>query len=302
MRTWTLVVAAVGSALLAGGAEAACPGNAPMAGVVQSVQGARGGVTIVRQGGRIPASVATPVCGGDQIQVSGPGATVSIRFMDGGARTYAATATLPAPAGANRMGRALEGRLEAFAPSAQTYGRSMVSRGGEATPFEFEALSLTTGDARVSAAWPELDIRWFGGVGPFTVELDRPTAGANPVKRADVVEREARLNTGRLEAGRWQVTVTDLAGRTAKGAFTVDSTLASPTMAAPDAPFAEWDDALNAVSIGGKPAMVFEAQQVLAHAPTAGLDRAPFYLALACSGDPGRRACAAHGVAPAASP
>lgn len=298
MHTRILVLAAMGSALVGGAAHAACPGNAPMAGVIQSVQGARGGVTIVRQGGRIPAAVATPVCGGDQIQVSGPGASVSVRFMDGGARTFSGTTTVPAPVGANRMGRAVEGRLEAFAPSAQTYGRSMVSRGGDPTPFEFEAASLTTGDARISGNWRDLDIRWFGGVGPYTVQLDRPAGGAGAVKRADIVDHDARLPVDHLEPGRWQVTVTDLAGRTAKGAFTVDPGLASPTMAAADSPFAEWDDALDAVSVGEKPELVFEAQQLLSHAPASGLDRTPFYLALACKGDPGRKACQAWATAP----
>ena len=269
---------AFGLLLAAGAAEAACPGGAPMAGVVESVRGPQGGVVVVRGGQRIYPGTATLVCGRDVIQATAPGASVSVRFADGATRSYAGGSfTLPEPAGASRLGRAFEGRVQAFAPESQTYGRSMVTRGGGPTPFDFEAAALTGGSARLSGGWHDVDVRWFGGVGPFTVTLTGP---GGPVHVDNVEPREALL-PAHLAPGHWTVEVQDLAGRKVDGAFNVDPALTTP---APPAvgPFAEWDAALAAVSLGEQPDLVFEAQQVLAHAPAQGLDRSAFYETLAC--------------------
>ncbi|HWE44384.1 MAG TPA: hypothetical protein VG407_00030 [Caulobacteraceae bacterium] len=278
MTTKLVVLAALGMAFAAGAAHAACPGGAPMAGVVESVRGPQGGVVVVRSGQRIYPVTATVVCGSDLVQVGGAGAAIQIRYADGGSRSYnAGSFSVPNPAGASRWGRAFEGRVEAFAPDAKTYGRSMVTRGGDPTPFEFEAATLTGGSARLSGGWRDVDVRWFGGVGPFTVTMTGP---AGPVSVQNIEAHEARLPT-HLAPGHWTVQVQDLAGRKSDGAFTVDPALTTPTVSS-DGPFAEWDDALDALSIGEKPELVFEAQQVMAHAPAQGLDRDAFYRTLAC--------------------
>jgi hypothetical protein len=258
-----------------------------MAGVVESVRGPQGGVVVVRGGARLYPVTATLVCGGDTVQVSSPGAVIAVRFADGSSRSYATGSyTLSAPVGASRMGRAFQDRVSAFAPQAQTYGRSMVTRGGSATPFEFEAAALGGGSARLSGGWHDVDIRWFGGVGPFTVTLTGPDGA--PV-RAQNIETHDALVPARLGPGHWTVKVEDLAGRHAEGAFTVDPALPAPKVS-DDGPLTEWDAALDALSIGDKPDLVFEAEQVLAHAPAQGLDRNTFYMALAC-GDGTRGVC-----------
>ena len=277
MTTKVVVLMALGMVFGAGAAHAACPGGAPMAGVVESVRGPQGGVVLIRSGQRLYPVTATVVCGGDQVQVGG-GASIQIRYADGGSRAYnGGVTTIPSPAGASRWGRAFEGRVEAFAPDSQTYGRSMVARGGDPTPFEFEAATLTGGSAQLSSGWRDVDVRWFGGVGPFTVTMTGP---GGPVSVQNIEGREARL-PAHLAPGHWTVQVQDLAGRKSDGSFTVDPALSAPAVSS-DGPFAEWDDALSALTIGEKPDLVFEAQQVLAHAPAQGLDRDSFYRTLAC--------------------
>ncbi len=300
-RSILAALSAVSGLLASTAALAACPAGSHMAGLVQSISGPRGEISLQRGGAAIGPAVALPLCAGDAVVISGPDSKLTAKLFDGTTQTYSQGRHEIAAAGsANMLWRVVEEKIEAFAPEVQTYGHGLVGRDAAPTPYEFSASGLASGQAKVSANWSDISVRWIGGVGPYVVELHGP--GGEAVQAPNVAEHNAKLAVGHLTPGVWQISVKDLVGRELKGSFTVDASLGAPAMS-PDGPFAELNDALSAVSMAGQGDLTFQAEQVLASAPQQGLDRGPFYTAIACQTGAGeRKNLCGHAGAAAAPP
>ncbi len=282
-------------------AVAACPSGSHMAGVVQSMSGPRGAISLQRGGAAVTPAIALPLCAGDAVVISSPDSKMTAKLFDGTAVTFTQGRREVAASGsANMFWRVVQEKIEAFAPAVETYGHGLVGRDAAPTPYEFSAVGLSSGQAKVSPGWSDIAVRWIGGVGPYVVDLRGPNGEA--VQAANVAEHNASLSVGHLAAGVWQISVKDLVGRELKGSFIVDTAMSPPTMS-PDGPFAELNDALSAVSLASQGDRTFEAEQVLASAPKQGLDRGPFYTAIACQTGAGeRKTLCGHGGAAAAPP
>lgn len=281
----SLLAAAVLCAVLgfAGAAAAGCRPDAPMAGMILNVQGARSAVTIQRGGAEFTPAVGTILCARDIVLVARPDVTVLIKLFDGSAQTLASGQhSIAALGGSNILERALQEKVDAFAPQIERHSEGIVGRDAKPLPFAFVSQGLGQGEARLSAGWQGVYLHWRGGVAPFDVTVT-PPGGSATIQIANLQANEAHVLAGTMQAGRWEVRVKDLVGRELKGGFTVDPALQHP--AAPAAgPFAQLDDAMTAISIAGAPGLSFEAEQVFAAAPDQGLSRVSVLDTIACAG------------------
>ena len=195
--------AALASLFATTAAVAACPAGSHMAGVVQSMSGPRGAISLQRAGASIAPSIALPLCAGDAVVISSPDSKMTAKLFDGTAVTFTQgrrKESPPAGGSANMLWRVVQEKIEAFAPAVETYGHGLVGRDAAPTPYEFSAVGLSSGQAKVSPGWSDIAVRWIGGVGPYVVDLKGP--GGEAVQATNIAEHNASLSVGRPPGAR----------------------------------------------------------------------------------------------------
>jgi hypothetical protein len=211
-----LGLAAAGLAAFSGVAEAACPRDRAMAGVVQRVTGQRSDTYIERAGAeRIRPAPMETLCEGDLVFASVQGASVTLR-LDG-----ATTSTLlqgpgryqvPVSTRRSVVDNALQLLLETWMPEIKRSANFGVVRGRSGEPPRWALPGLADGIATIRRGERSLLLRWVGDAAPYRVEIAR--ADGAVVEKARTNRPEVRLPARNWSGGPYTVRVYDGAGKT----------------------------------------------------------------------------------------
>jgi len=255
----------------------ACAG----AGVITRIAGRPQDVVIMRSEGGAKAPVSRPrvlevICVGDTVQALN-GATVTLS-MDGMGMVKVAAAPYTVAArhgGANMASNAYQSVSEHLLPDMKRQPWDVRLRGG-VPPLAFGVQSLDGTGQQLAQGHTQLLVRVAGGVGPYKVQLSSETgaiaAAASPTP-------DLLLSGLALAPGPYVLKASDSSGAEITGKFVV-------VASAPPSPgdYQGVDDpevraAATAADLArvAPGAWAFEAEQMLASAPVAGLDRGSVY-------------------------
>lgn len=265
--------------LAAASSAAACAGS----GLITRIAGKPQDVIITRtEPGQKPAQVARPrvletVCAGDVIRAQAP--TKVTLSVDGAGVVQVGPApyTVPARRGAPTLaGNAYRSVSDNVLPDMKRLPWDVRLKGA-GTGFEFALPALASGKQVVREGRRDLLVRLAGGSGPYTVTItgtNGQTAGSAKAAESDVLIRGAALTVGS-----YRIRAADSAGNVVEAAFNV--TRQGPPAQPDDAglPDPETRAAVRALELAKSDPGVWslEAEQILAQAPEAGLDRARVY-------------------------
>ncbi|MFO1015228.1 MAG: hypothetical protein U1E50_15855 [Caulobacteraceae bacterium] len=254
---------------------AACAG----AGVVTRIEGEPAGLQIARGSTRVARPrVLEVLCVGDRVSVTG--ATRATLSLDGrgSVRVDAATpVTVAARAGAPSLaGNAYRAVNDQVMPDMKRMPWNVRLKGPE-DDFAFALTSLAAGTQVMSPGPRALLVRVVGGTGPYRAVL----TGPNGQVAGEVTARDGNivLPSVNLAPGRYKITANDTAG----AAITAEFTVAAKAAGTPGTYESISDPEVRAAATAAAIARAdpstrgFEAEQLLAEAPSNGLDRARVY-------------------------
>lgn len=271
-----LLAAGAGLAVLAfaGAAQAACVG----AGVVTRIDGNPAGVNIARAGAAVSRPrVLEVVCVGDRIAATA-GTTLTLSLDGRGVVKVDAKApfVVAARAGAPSMvGNAYRAVNDQVMPDMKRLPWDVRLKGG-ADAFAFALPQLAAGSQELSAGPRALLLRLTGGAGPYKATLTGP--GGQVLGQASGAG-DLLFQTVSFAPGRYHLAATDASG----GAIQADFTVSSGRPSMPETYAALSDPEVRAAATACELARAdskthaLEAEQVLASAPSNGLDRGRVY-------------------------
>lgn len=271
-----LLAAGAGLAVMAfaGAAQAACTG----AGVVTRIDGNPAGVNIARAGAAVSRPrVLEVVCVGDRVTAAG-GTTLTLSLDGRGVVKVDAKApfVVAARAGAPTMvGNAYRAVNDQVMPDMKRLPWDVRLKGG-ADAFGFALPQLAAGSQELSAGPRALLVRLTGGSGPYKATLSGP--GGQVLGEASGAG-DLAFQTVTFAPGRYHLAATDAAG----GSIQADFVVAARQPALPETYSALSDPEVRAAATACAMARAdskvhaLEAEQVLAAAPSNGLDRGRVY-------------------------
>ncbi|MGA0599115.1 hypothetical protein ACO2Q3_00250 [Caulobacter sp. KR2-114] len=266
--------AAVAALAFAGAAQAACVG----AGVVTRIDGNPAGVNIARAGAAVSRPrVLEVVCVGDRIAATGD--TRLTLSLDGrGVVKVDAKApfVVAARAGAPTMvGNAYRAVNDQVMPDMKRLPWDVRLKGG-ADSFGFALPQLAAGSQELSPGPRALLVRLTGGAGPYKATLSGP--GGQVLGEASGAG-DLVFATISFAPGRYHLAATDASGGAVQADFTVSAGAPGlpQTYAALSDPEVRAAATACALARADSATHALEAEQVLAAAPSNGLDRARVY-------------------------
>jgi hypothetical protein len=271
------LICGVAAAALANEASA-CAG----AGLITRISGKPQDVIITRtEAGQKPTTVARPrvlemVCSGDVIRVQG-GTRMTLSVDGVGPVQVASAYTVPVRKGSPTVaGNVYRSINDKVVPDMKRLPWDVRLKGA-GTGFEFALPALASGKQMLRQGKRDVLVRLAGGSGPYTVQLlsaEGKTAGSAKGSDADVTIRGASLTPGT-----YRLKASDSAGNVIEAQMTVSSAGPPSVDAAEAMPDAEIGAAVKALQLAKAhpDTWSLEAEQILAAAPEAGLDRARVY-------------------------
>jgi hypothetical protein len=273
---------AAGLVLAAGAAAPAFAdaGGCVGAGVITRIDGDPNGVDIMRAGAKVTRPrVLEVVCVGDQVSATG-GAKITLS-IDGRGNVYVGPTPAPylvaARAGsASLAGNAYRAVSDAVMPDMKRLPWDVRLKGG-AGDFAFALPELVQGGQQMSPGSRALLLRVTGGAGPYSAVLTGPDGSV--VGQATGNGADLLFQTAAFTPGRYHVSATDSTGVSIAADFTVE---AKPVLL-PTTYDAITDSEVRAAAAACELARAqsataaLEAEEVLASAPTNGLDRGRVY-------------------------
>lgn len=265
--------------LAAMGASHALASDCVGAGVITRIYGDPGAVSILRASTKVSRPrVLEVICSGDR--VSAGGATKITLSVDGkgviqvnASAPYVVATRSGAPSLAGNAYRAVNQQVM---PDMKRLPWDVRLKGGN-TDFAFALPQLTAGTQELSPGTRSLLIRVTGGSGPYAATVTGP--GGAVVAQASGAGEELIFPSANLTPGRYHVSAHDGAGTAIQADFTVaDKPAALPTiydsLTDPEVRAAATACALARAA---SPTEALEAEQLLASAPSNGLDRGRVY-------------------------
>lgn len=263
-------------------AFAACPSGQAVSGIVQSVTGAAGRITLLRGSGESSRPVPLdPLCEGDTLVATEPGAEVMLRLSGAQTSTILHSPfqfplprrTVPPTARDNLVALWLDTVL----PRIRRITYEGVSRSPSSPP-RWGAAGLADNSAVLESGSRSIFVRWDGGSGPYRIVLSR--SDGEDVAVIETEAKEARFPSRRWASGAYRMRLYHAGGELLlEGGFTMGGAAPADNTPSLDWAGAEVRAVANAVRLAGldPPRWSFEALQVLSAAPAEGFDRTSIY-------------------------
>ena len=265
-------------------ADAACPRDRAMAGVVQRVAGQRTDVFIQRDGAeRFRPAPMEVLCEGDLLMVSATGASLVYRLEGASASSTIngpSQRELPRTSGrANVVDNAMQILLDNWMPELRRSSNFGVVRGRAVEPPRWATAGLSDGVAGIRRGYRPLFLRWYGSAGQFRVDVVR--ADGTLVEKARTNQPEVRLAARAWANGAYAVRVYEGQGKTPvlQGRFHVGDAPPANDAAYSSSAGEEIRIASEALRVARLDVdrWSLEAVQMIDTAPEQGLDREALY-------------------------